>query len=131
MKPSRPDSSRRRIIRHGWRDELRAARAARRAGDPGREWVHLERAHVASQPVAHLHVATHALMLAHGIRRRDRREIRGQLFRIVVAAPGSWTRKYPGGNTGGANVDPYVPMPVPADLQDVLGRPAPDTDVAT
>lgn len=121
MTPARPDSTRRRIIRSSWRNELRAARTARRAGDRDLEWVHLERAHVASQPVAHLHVATHGLMLAAGIRRRDRREIRGQLFRIAVAAPGSWTRRYPLGNTGGADVDPYTPMPVPTDLQHVLG----------
>ena len=122
MKPQRPTSSHRRVIRTAWSDELRAARTARRAGNRDLEWLHLERAHIASQPIAHLHVATHGLMLTHGIRGRNPREIRGQLFRIVVAAPGSWTRMYPLGNTGGSDVDPYTPMSVPADLQDVLGH---------
>jgi hypothetical protein len=122
MKPRRPTRSRRHIIRSAWNDEIHAARTARRAGDREVEWLHLERAHIASQPIAHLHVATHGLMLIHGVRRRDHREVRGQLFRVVVAAPGSWTRRYPLGNTGGANVDPYTPMPLPADLQDLLGH---------
>lgn len=122
MKSQRPTSLHRRVIRSAWNHELRAARTARHAGNRDLEWLHLERAHIASQPIAHLHVATHGLMLTHGIRRRNLGEIRGQLFRIVVAAPGSWTRKYPLGNTGGSNVDPYTPMPVPTDLQDVLGH---------
>ena len=35
----------------------------------------------------------------------------------MVAAPGSWTGRYPVGNTGGADVSALRPMPIPADLQ--------------
>ncbi len=28
--------------------------------------------------------------------------------------------RYPGGNTGGAEVDAFLPMPIPADLRDIL-----------
>ena len=127
MRPPRPDRDRRRIIRAAWRNEVDSARSARRTGDPDVEWTHLERAHVVSQPLALTHTATHALMLAHGLRRRDRREIGGQIFRLLVAGPGSITRRYPIGNTGGAAVSPYAPMPIPADLKAVLGTGLPDT----
>ncbi len=73
-----------------------------------------------SQPLAAAHVRTHLAMLGYGIRRRDRREIVGQLARLVVAAPGTWTGRYPVGNTGGANVSALQPMPIPDDLLSVL-----------
>lgn len=66
------------------------------------------------------HVRTHLAMLAYGLRRRDRHEIVGQLLRLVVAAPGSWTGRYPVGNTGGADVSALRPMPVPEDLRAIL-----------
>ena len=37
--------------------------------------------------------------------------------RLVVAGPGSLTGRYPMGNTGGANVSAFEPMPIPDDLQ--------------
>ena len=39
-----------------------------------------------------------------------------------MAAPGSLLRRYPLGNTGGANVSAFVPKAVPADLQAILTR---------
>src|SRR4051794_818837 len=98
-----------------WSDERAAARTARAGGDLASEWRHLERAHILSQPMAGPHVRTHLAMLGSGVRRRDFREILGQLVRIVVAAPGSWTGRYPVGNTGGADVSALHPMPVPDD----------------
>jgi hypothetical protein len=103
-----------------WSDERAAARAARSTGDLGAEWHHLERAHILSQPLAVLHVRTHVAMLGAGLRRHDRREVIGQLFRLVVAGPGSLTGRYPVGNTGGADVDALAPMPIPADLRAFL-----------
>jgi hypothetical protein len=107
-------------LRAAWADEIDAARTARANGDDRSEWAHLERAHILSQPLAGPHVRTHAAMLAVALRRRDGRELVGQLFRIVVAAPGSATGKYPVGNTGGADVSAFAPMPVPDDLQPLL-----------
>ena len=103
-----------------WAEERTEARAARRRDDVENEWRHLERAHVLSQPMAGRHVRTHVAMLGYGLRRRDRREIIGQLVRLVVAAPGTWTGRYPVGNTGGANVSALEPMPLPDDLQAIL-----------
>ena len=53
-------------------------------------------------------------------RRRDGKEIVGQVVRLVPAGPGSLTGKYPVGNTGGANVSAFAPMPIPDDLRAVL-----------
>jgi hypothetical protein len=110
-------------LRAAWAAELDAARAARSTGDTGAEWRHLERAHILSQPMVGAHVRTHVAMSNAALRRRDRHELIGQLFRIVVAAPGSITGKYPVGNTGGADVSAFAPMPIPDDLQRLL----PDT----
>jgi hypothetical protein len=110
-------------LRAAWATELDAARAARSTGDTGAEWLHLERAHILSQPMAGAHVRTHVAMFKAALRRRDRHELIGQLFRTIVAAPGSMTGKYPVGNTGGANVSAFAPMPIPEDLRPLL----PDT----
>lgn len=108
------------ILRDRWDEERSAARSARERTEVDDEWRHWERAHVLSQPMAVAHVRTHLAMLGYGIRHRDRREIVGQLVRVVVAAPGTWTGRYPAGNTGGANVSALKPMPIPDDLQAVL-----------
>lgn len=108
-------------LRHAYDNELGAARDAERAGDPARAFGHLERAHILSQRFTMAHVRVHVAMLGFGWRRSDRREIVGQLTRIVAAALFSrlWI---PEGNTGGANVNPLKPMPVPDDLATLLQR---------
>jgi hypothetical protein len=103
-----------------WSDEREAARAARKQGDTAREWHHLERAHILSQPMVMPHLRTHVAMAGCAIRRRDGGEVAGQLLRLLLAGPGSITGRYPVGNTGGADVSPFVPMPVPEDLRAVL-----------
>ncbi len=108
-------------LRQAWTDEMGLAWDARERRDAGAEWNHLERAHILSQPMAGPHVRTHLAMIGSALRRRDRREVLGQLFRLVVAGPGSLTGKYPVGNTGGANVSAFAPMPIPDDLQAILG----------
>jgi len=56
-----------------------------------------------------------------GLRSRDFRELRGQILRMVAALMFSriWV---PEGNTGGANVNPLKPMPIPADLRELLKK---------
>jgi Protein of unknown function (DUF3703) len=113
-------ASRHGVLRAAWSDERAAARSARSRGDLTAEWKHLERAHILSQPLAGAHVRTHLAMLAFGFRRRDAHEIVGQLMRLIVAGPGSWTGRYPVGNTGGADVSAFRPMPVPDDVRAIL-----------
>ena len=124
MRPSQLGSAvapaRRAVLRGAWSDEMATACAARARGDVAAEWHHLERAHILSQPMAGPHVRTHVAMLGHGLRRRDRREVLGQIVRLVVAAPGTWAERYPVGNTGGANVSALQPMPIPDDLRAIL-----------
>jgi hypothetical protein len=115
--PRQPRPRDRQAIRRACAGELAAARRARAAGDRRGEWAHLERAHVLSQPLAASHIRAHVAMLAFGIRQRDRHEITGQLVRLVVAGPGSALRRYPLGNTGGADVNALLPLPIPDDLR--------------
>src|SRR3954469_24554392 len=115
-KNPKPNREQRTALRRAWTARQPAARAARGDVDSAAEWAHLERAHILSQPLAGPHVRTHLAMLAYGIRHRDRREAIGQIVRVLVAAPGSWTGRYPLGNTGGANVSALRPMPLPEDL---------------
>jgi hypothetical protein len=110
-------------IRAAWRTEIDHARTARADRDEDFEWHHLERAHILSQPSPGIHTRTHLHMLAHALRRRDRRETLGQILRLVLAGPGSFTGRYPLGNTGGANVSAFAPMPVPPDFTHLLLRP--------
>jgi hypothetical protein len=122
--PKQPRPTNKQTVRQAWASELTAARHARTAGDPAGEWNHLERAHILSQPLAVAHVRTHLAMLGYGIRHRDRHEIAGQLFRLLVAGPGSALRHYPLGNTGGSRVSAVTPMPIPDDLRALLDGPA-------
>ena len=105
-----------------WHVELGAARAARGSGDRSVLWRRLGRAHIVSQPLAGLHVRTHALILVQGVRERRAREVIGQVLRMAAAGPASLAGRYPLGNTAGADVRATVPMAIPDDLASVLGR---------
>ncbi|MGD9704393.1 MAG: DUF3703 domain-containing protein [Acidimicrobiia bacterium] len=121
--PKQPKPHDKYALRVAWTAEIDVSRHARARGDADAEWTHLERAHVLSQPLPAAHVRTHLAMLAVGIRHRDMREIAGQLVRLAVAGPGSASRRYPVGNTGGSNVSATAPMPIAADLRAVLDLP--------
>lgn len=111
-------------LHHAWSEEREQARAARHGGDFAGEWAHLERAHILSQPMALAHVRTHVAMIGYAFRRHDGREVAGQLLRLLLAGLGSLTGRYPVGNTGGADVSAFQPMPVPEDLRELLGQQA-------
>lgn len=96
--------------------EIAAASTAQEAGEPQAEFAHLERAHVLGQRDTRAHTLAHWRMFRHGLRNRDVRESIGQVARMFAALTKSriWV---PVGNTGGANVNPFRPMPVPEDLR--------------
>lgn len=96
--------------------ELDAARAAEAVGDAACAWRHLERAHVLSRAHAWPHVLVHVSMLGVAHRRRDFAELLGQLPRIALAAPSSWTGRTPKGSTERASVGIFQPMATPEDL---------------
>lgn len=83
-------------------------------------WERLERAHIVSQPWAWPHTKVHMVMLGAALRQRDRREALGQLIRIVVAAPGSLTGRYPVGNTGRASMGLRATAPLSGQMEDLL-----------
>ncbi len=99
-----------------WLREMAAARRQQRRGYLVLAFRHLERAHILGQRDTFAHVRAHLAMLRVGLQRGDRREIIGQLLRVIAAITKSriWV---PLGNTGGANVNPFRSMPVPADLK--------------
>ena len=104
------------LLRTAYLAELVAADNAGQLGDDVRCFRHLERAHILSQRHTLAHTWTHLRMLHTGWRRRDAREVFGQVLRSIAALAKSmiWV---PLGNTGGANVNPFKPMPVPPDLR--------------
>ncbi|MDQ3632911.1 MAG: DUF3703 domain-containing protein [Acidobacteriota bacterium] len=81
---------------------------------------HLERSHILGQSITYEHTRVHWLMLKIGWKREDLREIFGQIFRIIGASTKTPFGIYPTGNTGGANVSPFKPMPIAEDLQRIL-----------
>ncbi len=107
-------------LRVAFEAELRQAAEAERGGELPRAWRHLERAHILSQAHAGPHIRVHGRMFAFGWRRKDSRELLGQLVRLLVAGPGSWLGRAPLGNTGGANVGILTPLPIPEDLRALL-----------
>jgi len=107
MKPATPG------IRALYAREMRSANAA---ADTRQRWAHLERAHIISQPYPWLHTRNHVDMFVLAVGQQDWREAVGQVIRIVVAAPGSLTGRFPEGNTGRTSVGLMTRMPVPASL---------------
>lgn len=108
-----------RSLRAAYEAELQAARRAAAEGKPELAFGHLARAHILCQRFTWRHVRVHWLMLKLGASVRDRREVFGQVSRIVAAAIFSrlWV---PAGNTGRANVSATKPMPIPDDLRRLL-----------
>jgi hypothetical protein len=102
-----------------YRTELGAGYRCLDSGDFKQAFRHFERAHILGQERTLLHVRAHIAMLRVACRQIDKRELVGQLKRILAAALFSriWV---PEGNTGGANVSALKPMPVPEDLQRIL-----------
>lgn len=100
--------------------ELRAAAALEAAGRATESFRHLERAHVLGQASTVQHVRVHVQMLLWAIRHRLLREAAGQVLRIIGAATKTAIGWVPTGNTGGSNISPFQPVPIPVDLQKVL-----------
>lgn len=103
-------------LRSAFAAEMSAARIAYAGGDLSASFNRLERAHILGQRALWPHIVTHWWMLKVGVRRSDTREIRGQITRMIAAVFGYVFGWVPLGNTGGANVSPLKPMPVPSEF---------------
>lgn len=102
--------------------EIQRVREALARRDDESAYRYLERAHILGQRYVWPHTHTHLLFLLIGWRRRDFREMAGQLARIPLGMLGSAVNRVPVGNTGGANVSMFKRMPIPADLQEQLDQ---------
>ena len=83
-------------------------------------WRQLERAHIIGQSWPREHNYTHWLMLKFGFKIKNKKEIIGQIPRLIFGGVKSFVGKIPVGNTGGANVRPLQPMEIPEDLQKII-----------
>jgi len=100
--------------------ELQHANSFWNAGQRDCAFRHLERAHILGQTSTFQHVRTHWHMLVWGVRSKSIRESLGQVTRIIGAAAITAIGLVPVGNTGGSNVSPFKPMPVPEDLAEII-----------
>lgn len=110
-----------RDLQNAFEKEIALAAGYYTASDLGRSFYHLERAHILGQRFYFPHVRSHWWMLKIGWKRSDRRELLGQIMRIL-ASLGSLLGWVPEGNTGGANVSALTPMPIPEDLAVLLEK---------
>lgn len=85
-----------------------------------RAWRHLERAHIIGQPWFVQHSQVHWLMLRFGIKIKNKKEILGQVPRLLFGGVKSFIGKIPVGNTGGANVPPLRAMEIPETLKNIM-----------
>ena len=109
--------------------EILAAKSCASRGDFARGFRHLERAHVLGQASTREHVRVHGCMLLWALRRQEWSNIPGQAFRIVGAATMTALGLVPHGNTGGSNVNPFLPMPIPSDLAQLIATACTPHDV--
>lgn len=83
-------------------------------------WTNLERAHIIGQkyPLAHTYV--HWKMLQFGIKIKSKKEVLGQIPRLIFGGVKSFVGVIPVGNPGGANVPPLKPFPIAKDVEDIF-----------
>ena len=107
-------------LRAHYRQELENYRSEISKANLQLAWRQLERAHIIGQPWFVQHTYVHWLMLRFGIKIRNKKEILGQLPRLLVGGIKSFVGKIPTGNTGGANVPPLRVMEIPKELKKMM-----------
>lgn len=80
--------------------------------DGAQAWHLLEALHVFGQTRLLPHLRTHRLMLGLAWRTRNRAEVAGQLFRLLLVPAGHLLGRLPLGNNGRAHISAFQPMPV-------------------
>jgi len=100
------------ILREAFNKEMKIAKELYLTQNWDEAFSHLEIAHILGQRNAIPHTINHWWMLKIGIRKKDRKEIIGQVIRLLVAGIGSLLGRTPIGNTGGANLGILTPLPL-------------------
>ena len=85
-------------------------------------WHYLERAHIIGQRYPYEHSLVHWKMLLFGIKLKNRKEIFGQIPRLLVGGVKSFVGQVPVGNPGGADVPPLKPFPIEKDILDMFQK---------
>lgn len=94
--------------------------SARHADSAAQAWLYLEAAHVVGQLHFRPHLQTHVQMLRLALTRWDWPEAAGQLLRLALVPLGHLSGRLPLGNPGRANVSAFQPLPVRAELADLI-----------
>lgn len=102
--------------------ELSRYHAQHKAGNLAQAWNHLERAHILGQKYPFAHSQVHWNMLLFGIAIKSKKEVVGQIPRLLVGGIKSFVGIVPLGNPGGANVPALEPFPIPEDLQEIFRK---------
>jgi Protein of unknown function (DUF3703) len=103
-----------------YKKELESYKQNMQNGILQQAWQHLERAHILGQryPMAHNNV--HWKMLQFGIKIKSRKEIFGQIPRLIFGGIKSFVGTVSIGNPGGANVPALKSFLIENDLQQIF-----------
>jgi hypothetical protein len=85
-------------------------------------WQWLMAAHIVGQMDLRLHIRSHVAMLGFAARTRDWPEAAGQVFRLALVPPGHALGRLPAGNIGRATVNAFRPMPLGAQIRELIGE---------
>ena len=105
-----------------YKEELDKYRTEYSNRDLKKAWNHLERAHIIGQKYPYAHTFVHWKMLQFGIKIKNRKEIMGQIPRLIFGGVKSFVGKIPLGNPGGANVPPLKPFPIENELKNIFQK---------
>lgn len=90
------------------------------SGNLKKAWNHLERAHIIGQKYPFVHCYVHWKMMLFGYKTKNRKEILGQIPRLLFGGVFSFIGKVPIGNPGGSNVPPLKPFPIEKEIHDMF-----------
>lgn len=107
-------------LKEAYRRELEIYESELLKGNLQAAWRQLERAHIIGQSWPKEHCYIHWLMLKFGVKIKNRKEIAGQVPRLIFGGIKSFVGIIPVGNTGGADVACLLPMTIPEDLQKMI-----------
>jgi len=85
-------------------------------------WNHLERANIIGQKYPFAHTFVHWKMLLFGFKIKNRKEVIGQIPRLIFGGVKSFVGKIPVGNPGGANVPPLKSFPIEDELKAIFNK---------
>ncbi|MDX6187950.1 DUF3703 domain-containing protein [Flavobacterium sp. Fl-318] len=105
-----------------YNEELKKYQIEYTANNLKAAWNHLERAHIIGQkfPISHTYV--HWKMLRFGFKIKSKKEILGQIPRLIFGGVKSFVGKIPTGNLGGANVPPLKSFPIEEEIKNIFHK---------